>query len=71
MHSPIPPDHLVTVKEAMEILHVSRRTMYRLLNGGSIASIHIGAARRIVRASITDYIAEGLLENLKEYISDD
>ena len=48
---------LVTVKEACRMLHVGRSTFYKLLQRGEIATVHIGASRRIVVADLAAYVA--------------
>lgn len=48
-----------TVKQAGEILNVSRRTVYRLIGLGHLKVVHIGRAVRIPFASIEALIAKG------------
>ena len=47
-----------TVKEASELLSLSRAHLYRLLDLGLIASIHIGRARRITATQIDSFLGE-------------
>jgi excisionase family DNA binding protein len=51
---------LVKPAEAARLLSVERTTIYRLLDAGEIRSIAIGRGRRIVVASLHDYIARKL-----------
>jgi excisionase family DNA binding protein len=51
---------LVTPAEAGRLLSVDRVTIYRLLIAGDIRAISIGRARRVVVASLHDYIARKL-----------
>ena len=39
---------LVNVREACRMLHVGRSTFYKLLQKGEIATVHIGASRRVL-----------------------
>lgn len=55
-HPPLPP-LLLTVKDAAKTLAVSPRTLYQLLDNGSLESVHIGACRRIPAAALEDYVA--------------
>jgi excisionase family DNA binding protein len=51
---------LVTPVEAARLLSVDRATIYRLLIAGDLQAISIGRARRVVVASLHDYIARKL-----------
>ena len=51
---------LVTPVEAARLLSVDRTTIYRLLIAGDIQAISIGRARRVVVASLHDYIVRKL-----------
>lgn len=47
---------LITVDEAMRLLSVKRDLLYTLINSGAIKSMTIGRARRVVTASLYEYI---------------
>jgi len=47
---------LLTVAQAAELLSVSRTTLYELLAGGSIESIHIGRSRRVPIDALRDFV---------------
>ena len=53
----MPERLLVNVREACRMLHVGRSTFYKLIASGEIATVHIGAARRIVVADLLTYVA--------------
>jgi excisionase family DNA binding protein len=54
-------ESLESVPEALERLHVSRGTFYKLLNSGDIKSIIVGErSRRIISSSVDEYIARRL-----------
>jgi excisionase family DNA binding protein len=53
---------LVTVKEAEQMLKLSRSTIYVILDRGDIPSLKIGRARRIRRSDLEEW-AKGRLEN--------
>lgn len=47
---------LVTVEEALALLHMSRWQLYKLLNSGALPSISFGKTRRIRLAALRDYL---------------
>lgn len=49
---------LLTVPEAMSLLNVGRTAIYRLITSGDLASIKIGASRRVPQSAIDSFIAE-------------
>jgi excisionase family DNA binding protein len=53
-----PAKLLLTVKEASEILAISRSKLYDLLSSGDLPSIHIGRSRRIRRVDIDNFVNE-------------
>jgi excisionase family DNA binding protein len=46
-----------TIVEAARVLHVSRSTIYVLINNGALKPVHIGRAVRISRAELERYVA--------------
>jgi excisionase family DNA binding protein len=48
---------LLTIPQAAQALNVGRSVLYELLLAGDIASIKIGRSRRIVLASLQDFVA--------------
>lgn len=57
---------LVTVPQAAQALKVGRSVVYELLLTGDIASIKIGRSRRVVLASLLDFIARQLSSSAQE-----
>lgn len=57
---------LLTVPQAARALNVGRSVIYELLLAGEIASIKIGRSRRVVLASLQDFIARQLVESPRE-----
>lgn len=51
------PALLLTVPEACERLHLSRPTVYALINSGQLRSFKVGAARRIPAWALDEYVA--------------
>lgn len=51
--------HLLTVKEAAHELSVSRVTIYELLKNGSLKSVKIGMARRVLMSSVLRVVNKG------------
>ena len=47
---------LYTPKQAASVLGISRSTIYNLLKGGKLGSVHIGRSRRIAQVHMTRYI---------------
>ncbi len=56
----MPMTMLMSPQEAADQLCVSRPMIYGLMKAGELESIKIGRARRIVTASLDDYIARQL-----------
>ncbi len=52
----------VSVEECARLLGVGRSTAYTLVLGGVIESVKIGRCRRVLRHSITDYLASLVTE---------
>ncbi len=48
---------LVPIPAVAEMLGISRTLTYSLINRGAIKSVRLGGARRVVLASLHDYIA--------------
>ena len=57
----IPPKALYRVTEAMQLLSISRTTIYEQLRAGRLRSVTQGRTRLIPATAITDYVA--LLEH--------
>ena len=51
---------LMTIRDVEQELCCSRTTVYRLLDNGSLKSIHIGRVRRITRKSFDDFVSTHL-----------
>ena len=49
------PD-VLDVKQVGELLGISRKTVYRLLNGGSLASLKVGREFRIPKVNVMKYV---------------
>ena len=47
----------LTVREVADLLHLSRSSVYQLMQKGALPWIQIGRARRIPRAAIVDLAA--------------
>lgn len=47
---------LLTVKEAAELLSLSRATVYPLVMSGEIASVKVGRSRRVSRNALLEFI---------------
>jgi excisionase family DNA binding protein len=49
---------LLTVRQAAELLTVSTRTVYNLINGGKLPHYRIANAIRVAMADVEDYMAD-------------
>jgi excisionase family DNA binding protein len=54
---------LLTVDEACELLKVSRWTVYKLIKERRVVSVKVRSGRRIVEASMREYVA-ALIEDV-------
>ncbi len=50
-------DRLLSAQQAMNILHVSRATLYRLIDRGLLHPVHIGRALRFRMSDLRLYLA--------------
>jgi excisionase family DNA binding protein len=50
------PRLLVTLEEAARVLSISRSQLYKLLNSGHLASVHVGRSRRIRMRDIENFV---------------
>jgi excisionase family DNA binding protein len=57
-----PPDRLLTVSEAAEILSTSERLPRRLIDERRIRFVRVGRHVRIPESALREYIAAGLVE---------
>lgn len=48
---------MYTVKEAAELLSLSRAHLYRLIDSGEIGSVTVGRCRRITHHQIEEYLS--------------
>jgi excisionase family DNA binding protein len=49
---------LYTTTEVARVLHLSRTTVYTLINDGSLRPVHIGRSCRITRAELERFVGE-------------
>ena len=49
---------MLTVREARELLKVSRNTMYHLIKQGVIPARKVGASWRILRGTLEDWMSQ-------------
>jgi excisionase family DNA binding protein len=54
-----PAKLLLTLKEASEVLAISRSKLYDLLNSGYLPSVHIGRSRRLRMSDLEKFVMEG------------
>jgi excisionase family DNA binding protein len=50
------PARLLTIDQARQLLQVSRATLYRLLEEGSLSSVYVRRSRRITTEAVDSYI---------------
>jgi len=61
-----PLSKLVRIKEAQDLLGVSRSYVYRLMDKGILESRKIGNARRIVAESLRNILENGYTDETNE-----
>ena|SRR5512143_1735704 len=49
-------DRLLTARQAMNILHVSRSTLYKLIRRGTLHPLHIGRGLRFAATEVRTYM---------------
>ena len=54
---------LVSVAEVMEMLSISKASVYRMMDSGQLPSTRINGSRRIRRADVEAYVNSTFLEN--------
>jgi excisionase family DNA binding protein len=60
---------LLTVKEAAALIGIGRSTLYRLMEAGDVASVHVGASRRVPLSAayeFVDRLSERTIDHLGE-----
>lgn len=55
---PLPASEFVTVREVAAELRVSRMTIYRFVEDGTLKSVRVGRSIRISRAAVDAYLEE-------------
>lgn len=50
------PGLLLKIPEAADVLAIGRSTVYELIAGGQLETVHIGRAVRITRASVESFV---------------
>ncbi|MBI4788855.1 MAG: PocR ligand-binding domain-containing protein [Chloroflexi bacterium] len=51
-------DDLLTTKQLMELLHLDRTTIYRMLNDGRLPAVRVGGQWRFSRQAIDDWLRD-------------
>lgn len=52
-----------TTEEAMEVLKVTKRTLYRYIKAGQIKAVRLGREYRITEDALRDFLEHGTEEN--------
>ena len=47
---------LITVRQAANLLNISRSQVYVLLKSGRLGSVHIGRSRRITKQHVLEFV---------------
>jgi len=63
-------DGLVTIETAMEFLDISRASLYRLINDGTLPTVKLIGARRIPRRSLIDLAASRVCRGIASIDTD-
>lgn len=56
MRSEFPPIPMMTIEEVASVLHVSARTIRRLIHGGDLAAHQLGRQWRIAKPDLETYL---------------
>ena len=59
-------EKLLTLKDLADYLNISRRTVYRLLNGESLPAYRIGKNMRFKREDIDEWLKDQKIEEPKK-----
>lgn len=57
-----------TTEEALEVLKVTRRTLYRYIKAGQLKAVRLGREYRITEDALKDFLEHGTEENYLEKI---
>lgn len=57
---------IYTTDEALEVLKVTKRTLYRYIKAGQIKAIRMGREYRITEEALKDFLARGTDSNYLE-----
>lgn len=52
-----------TTEEALEVLKVTKRTLYRYIKAGQIKAVRLGREYRITEEALKDFLEHGTEEN--------
>ena len=52
-----------TTEEALEVLKVTKRTLYRYIKAGQIKAVRLGREYRITEDALKDFLEHGTEEN--------
>lgn len=52
-----------TTEEALEVLKVTKRTLYRYIKAGQIKAVRLGREYRITEDALRDFLEHGTEEN--------
>lgn len=52
-------EKMLTVAEVAEVLRVSPRTVYNLLDAGALRGVRVGRARRVLASALQEFIDQG------------
>jgi excisionase family DNA binding protein len=55
-----------TTEEALEVLKVTKRTLYRYIKAGQIKAVRLGREYRITEDALRDFLEHGTEENYLE-----
>ena len=61
------PEILYTIDEIMEAARISRPTVYRLINAGSLPVVKIGTCSRIPASAFNEAVANGFTQKYRRF----
>lgn len=55
-------EEFMTVKEVADKLHVSKMTVYRMVESGDLKAVKVGRSIRLIRRSLWNYLSENVIK---------
>lgn len=60
---PLAEVKLLTVAEVAKIMRLSKMTVYRMVNSGTLPALKVGRSIRVPQASVDNYLRESFVDS--------